>query len=161
MDKIKSHPTYQYGFMRADMQDYMLDKLQVLLDSKSIEGTFANGTEYTIIATALNLEKEILRLIQRYDFTKKIPKLIMIHTTESVCSLEDSILTAYLNMLGFDILLYAPTGYQCVERYFSHPLFTEHQAGEYMYDLRVPDLHRMSGIANKGNLIGKLFKRGR
>lgn len=161
IDKIKSHPTYQYGFMRADMQDYMLDKLQVLLDSKSIEGTFTNGTEYTIIATALNLEKEILRLIQRYDFTKKIPKLIMIHTTESVCSLEDSILTAYLNMLGFDILLYAPTGYQCVERYFSHPLFIEHQAGEYMYDLRVPDLHRMSGIANKGNLIGKLFKKGR
>ncbi len=56
------------------MQDYMLDKLQQLIDLKLIRGTFQNGTEYTIVATVLNLEKNIVRLIQKMDFTKLAPK---------------------------------------------------------------------------------------
>lgn len=38
-----------------------------------IRGTFENGTEYTVIATALNLPKDLLRKIQKFDFTKKNP----------------------------------------------------------------------------------------
>ena len=48
-------------------------------------------------------------MIQKFDFTKKNPKLIYINTTETVISLEDSILTAFLSLLGFDVVfLYRP-----------------------------------------------------
>ena len=53
------------------MQEHLLDKLQLLLDQKLIRGTFENGTEYTILSTILNLPKEILRMLQKFDFTKK------------------------------------------------------------------------------------------
>ena len=72
--KIREHPNYPYGFLREEMQEHILDKLQLLIDRKIIKGTFENGTEYTIIATILNLPKEIIRLIQKFDFTKKNPK---------------------------------------------------------------------------------------
>ena len=49
----------------------------------------------------LALSKEILRLAQRFDFTKKNPKLIYVSSTEAVISLEDSILAAYLHLVGF------------------------------------------------------------
>ena len=136
--KIKAHACYAYGFLREEMQDHILDKLQLLIDQKIIRGTFENGTEYTIIATVLNLEKEILRLLQRFDFTKKNPKLIYIHTSERMISLEDSILTAFLNLAGFDILFFVPTGYQILERHFNREIMEEHQIGEYVYDLQAP-----------------------
>ena len=50
------------------MQDYLLEKLQLLIDQKLIKGTFENGTEYTVVSTALNLSKDVLRLIQKFDF---------------------------------------------------------------------------------------------
>lgn len=57
-----------------------------------------------MIAQILDLPKEILRLIQKFDFTKKNPKLIYINTGETMISLQDSILVTFLNLAGFDIL---------------------------------------------------------
>ena len=158
--RIRTHRSYQYGFLRESVQEHLLDKLQVLLDTKTIQGTYENGTEYTIIATALNLEKNILRQIQRFDFTKKSPKLIYLCTTESVLSLEDTIQAAYLNLVGFDVLFFAPTGYQCVERYYRQYPPVEHQIGEYLYDLRIPDFARQPA-APRQSLRDIFFRRGR
>ncbi len=118
-DKIKEHSCYAYGVLREEVQEHILDKLQMLIDSQVIEGTFQNGTEFTITATILNLNRDIVRLIQKFDFTQKNPKLIYINTSEGMISQEDSILTAFLNLVGFDVVFFVPTGYQCVEKYFA------------------------------------------
>lgn len=158
--KIKSHPCYQYGFLREGIQNHILDKLQILIDQKLIKGTFENGTEYTIIATVLNLPKEILRMLQKFDFTKKNPKLIYINTGEKIISLEDSILVAFLNLVGFDIVFFVPTGYQSVEKYFNRKLMEEHQTGEYVYDLTVPDELGVSQSTRPKSWRDRIFKRG-
>lgn len=139
-EKIKAHKSYQYGYLREDIQNHILEKLQLLIEQKLIRGTFENGTEYTIISVVLNLNQDILRRIQKFDFTKKNPKVIYINTKESMISLEDSIAMAFLNLIGFDILFFVPTGYQSVEKYFNKKVMEEHQIGEYVYDLTVPDL---------------------
>lgn len=157
--KIKNHPAYQYGFLREEIQDYILDKLQLLIEQKTIKGTMENGTEYTIVSTVLNLNKDIIRLIQKFDFTKKNPKIIYINTTESIMPLEDSIMTAFLNLIGFDIVFFIPTGYQNIEKYFNKKIMEEHQLGDYMYDLHVPVLDTISSKTRR-SWREKIFKRG-
>ena len=142
------------------MQDFMLDKLQLLIEQKLIKGIGENGTEYTVIAQILNLPKDIVRLIQKFDFTKKNPKLIYINTGETVISLEDSILVAFLNLIGFDIVFFVPTGYQSIEKYFTRNLMEEHQIGEYKYDMQVPDLNSLSLNSTRHTWRDKIFKRG-
>lgn len=158
-EKIKQHKDYPYGILRPEIQDYLLDKLQVLLDEKLIAGTYQNGTEYTIVSTILGLPKDLLRRIQNFDFTKKNPKLIIISTTEETLSLEDSILVAFLNLVGFDILFFVPTGYQSIEKYFQKPFANEHQLGPYRYDLRVPDFQALheGGKSSIRKLFGRSF----
>ena len=158
-EKIKQHKDYPYGILRPEIQDYLLDKLQVLLDEKLIAGTYQNGTEYTIVSTILGLPKDLLRRIQNFDFTKKNPKLIIISTTEETLSLEDSILVAFLNLVGFDILFFVPTGYQSIEKYFQKPFANEHQLGPYRYDLRVPDFQTLheGGKSSIRKLFGRSF----
>ncbi len=158
-NKIKNHPRYPYGFLREEMQEHILDKLQLLIEQKVIKGTFENGMEYTIISTVLNLNKEILRLIQKFDFTRKNPKFIYINTTEEMISLEDSILVSFLNLVGFDVIFFIPTGYQCIEKYFNRKLMEEHQTGEYMYDLQIPDFGRLPSNPRQ-SWRDRLFKRG-
>ena len=158
-EKIKQHKDYPYGILRPEIQDYLLDKLQVLLDEKLIAGTYQNGTEYTIVSTILGLPKDLLRRIQNFDFTKKNPKLIIISTTEETLSLEDSILVAFLNLVGFDILFVVPTGYQSIEKYFQKPFANEHQLGPYRYDLQVPDFRTLheGGKSSIRKLFGRSF----
>ena len=159
-EKIKAHPDYPYGFLREEIQDHILDKLELLINQKVIRGTFLNGAEYAIIAQVLNLPKELVRLIQKYDFTQKIPKLIYIATSEAVISRQDAVITAFLNRAGFDVLFFVPTGYQNIEKHFQGALMEEHQAGEYIYDLQVPNLETIAWKA-RTKWRDKLFKRGK
>ncbi len=153
--KIKEHAVYPYGYLREEMQDYILDKMQLLIDQKLIKGTFTSGVEYTIVATILNLNKNIVRLIQKIDFTKVLPKMIFIDTNEAIYSLEDSIIAGFLNLVGFDIIFFVPTGYQNIEKHFVKPVLVEHQIGEYMYDMQVPHLKP----ATNGNLLQSFRER--
>ena len=100
-----------------------------------------------------------MRLIQKFDFTKRNPKLIYLNTGEKVISLEDTILTAFLSLVGFDVVFFVPTGYQSVEKYFNRKLMDEHQIGDYMYDLQVPDFDRIS-LNTRPGWRDKFFKRG-
>ncbi|MGN0331047.1 MAG: YceG family protein [Kineothrix sp.] len=137
-ERIKSHPDYQYGVLRENVQEHILDKLQLLIDQRIIKGTFENGMEYNIVSTVLHMKKELVRMVQRFDFTKLNPKIVHINATETCISPEDTILMAFLNLLGFDIVFFVPTGYQTIEKFFNRKLVEEYQLGEYMYDLQIP-----------------------
>lgn len=158
--KIKESSCYQYGFLREETQDYILEKLQLLIDHKIIKGTYENGTEYTIISTVLNLPKDIIRLIQKFDFTKKNGKIMFVNTKEDSIALEDTIMFSFLNLIGLDIIFWVPTGYQTIEKHLNRLLIEEHQIGEYMYDLQIPDIN--SVLTNsRTKWTDKIFKRGR
>lgn len=158
-NKIKQHSSYPYGMLREEVQEHILEKLQLLIDQRTMKGTFENGTEYTIVSTILHMKKELIRMIQKFDFTKTNPKVVYINATENTISLEDSILMAFLNLIGFDVVFFVPTGYQSVERYFNRKLMEEHQIGEYVYDLHVPDFVLIPSNT-RPSWRDKFFKRG-
>lgn len=155
---IKHSQIYKYDYLRAETQDYILDKLSELLRRKTIAGTGQNGTEYKIITIVLDLPKEILRFIQSFDFTKCPPKLIIVNTTETVISLEDSIIVAFLNLIGFDIVFFTPTGYDNVNKYFNNQIMEEHIIGNYLYDIAIPDFNRLRSVKEKKkSFFSRLF----
>lgn len=157
-DALKSSPAYPYGLLRPEVQDFLLDKVQALLDSGLIRGTFSQGMEYKILSAAMDLPKDIVRALQKLDFTKDIPKILVVSTGETQCGLEDAILLALLHLCCFDVVLFVPTGYQIAEKYYAEPFFDEHQAGEYLYDLQPPYL---GGTAPAGEgIFTRLFRRG-
>ena len=158
-DVIRASRQYPFGLLREEMQEHIFSKVQQMLDQRLIKGTFQNGTEYTVLATVLNMKKELMRLIQGFDFTKKNPKIVAVHTRDQSPSLEDAILLTFLNKLGFDILLFIPTGYQAIERYLNDNFPVDHQIGEYLYDLTVPDFDTLPS-AKGHKWLNNMLRRG-
>lgn len=158
-DELKAHRQYPFGLLREELQEHIFDKIQLMLDQRLIKGTFSNGTEYTILSTILNLEKDIVRSLQSFDFTKKNPKVVAVCTTEQVCPLEDAILLTFMNLIGFDIVLFVPTGYQTIERYLNDNFPIEHQIGDYIYDLHVPDFNALPPVKSR-TWLDNILKRG-
>ena len=66
---------------------------------------------------------------------------------------------AFLNLIGYDIVFFVPTGYQSIEKYFNKKLVEEHQIGEYVYDLEVPDFNNLPSTPRQ-TWRDKIFKRG-
>ena len=164
-DGLISDKQYPYGPLRREVQAHMLLKVQEMLDQRLILGTFENGTEYTVLSTALSLPAAVSRMIQSFDFTKKNPKIVCIHTAEREGTLEDAIFLTFLSLVGFDVVLFVPTGYQTIERFLRERLPVDHQLGAYRFDLHVPDFSTLpnpkNGFLAEGlSWVGNLFKRG-
>ena len=137
---IQNHPAYQFRNLRKEMETHLLDCLQQLLDQGIIEGTWKNGTEYSVIAVALNLDRQLLHILQSFtDFGAKNPKLIIVSAGEEQPSQEDAILCAFLSLVGFDVLICTPTGYQSLERRMHGWQPDEFTQGHFVYDMAVPD----------------------
>ena len=156
---LQSDTHYPFGILRREMQAHILDKVQLMLDRRLIRGTFVNGTEYTVLATVLNLDHELLRLLQSFDFTRANPKLVCFSVDDRGASLEDAILITFLNLVGLDIALFVPTGYQTVEQHLTGNLPVEHRIGPFLYDMSVPDFNRLPRPRKPG-VLKTLFKRG-
>ena len=162
-ERIKASRHYPYALLRREMQEHILDKMQLLIDRRTIRGTMTDGAEYAIVATVLNLGKDISRRLQNFDFTKKNPKLLYVNAEERMYSLEDAIMAAFLNLAGFDVVFFVPTGYQCVEQFYNANAMETHQIGQYVYDMQIPDLSLPVEEPEESWIISKLnnmFKRG-
>ncbi len=158
---LRGDRAYPYAFLREEVQEHLLDKLQLLLERRLIRGIGVNGAEYKATAVALSLRKEILRALQGFDFTKKNPKMLVYAPGDAAPSPEDAILLTLMNLCGFDVVLFVPTGYQTVERYLDGISPVEHQLGAYRYDLALPDLDAVGSPGGVLSLLGNLFKRGK
>ena len=153
---------YPYGQMRGSMQHHMLIKAQEMLDQRLINGLFdGSGVENTLLAVVLSLPPELQRIIHAFEFTGKNPKFVCVHTGEREGTVEDAILLTFLSLLGFDVLLVVPTGYQSIERYLTGRLPVEHQVGPYRFDVAMPDFATLP-MPRNGFMawVGNLLKRG-
>lgn len=148
---------YRYGYLPEDTQNYILEKIQALIDYDLIVDGGPN-LPAVMLSVLMNLDKELLRLLQSFDFTRSIPKLLVIDATETLFSLEECVLLAFLNLVGFDIAVFTPTGYRNLETHIRADSFDTLIVGEYLYDLTVPNL-RTRRISGKGGKNGKGWRR--
>jgi hypothetical protein len=121
--------------------------------------------EKIILYIILNLDKKTLQLIQQFDFTREIPKVIVISVNESMATLEDAIYLLFLNLIGFDIAVFTPTGYRNIDKYISRNAFEEYEIGEYLFQMEVPEKSKLEKMARnmtqENGLFNRLFGRRR
>ncbi len=148
---------YPYGMLRPEIQAHILDKVQLMLDQRLIRGTFENGTEYAVLSVALSLPESVRQLVQSFDFTRRSPKIVCVHSGGSEASLDDAIQLTFLSLVGFDIVTFAPTGYQAFERFLNDRFPVSHEAGPYHFDYTVPDFATLP--KPKTGLLSKFWRK--
>ena len=159
--KLKQSPMNPYGFLSDELQLLILNKIQEAFDSGYLMIDDREKMQQLIFA-GLNLDRNVLRILQKYDFTKEIPKFIVIDTIEDTFSIMECTQLVLLGMLGFDILIYTPTGYRDLETFISPTAYELHQMNEYKYNLSVPKFKIPDKVQpKKGGLFQNLFRKGR
>ncbi len=154
IDKIKQIKEYEYEYLDLNTQHYIISKIEELINLNWIKYT-GSDLNNIILGTLLNLDKPTLKLIQKFDFTKNIPKIVIVDTTEEMATIYDCIYLLFLNLIGFDIVIFTPTGYRNIEKFIMDSSFENHIIGEFMFNLKAPNFK--TSTAEKKSFFERFF----
>lgn len=156
--KLKSSTLNRFSYLPDRIQDMLFFKLQEAVDSRFLK---LEGDELicSVLHYGLSLDKEFMKILQSFDFTKALPKLVWIDAVEQTFTLEECIQLVLCNLIGFDILIYTPTGYKNLETFVSSDAFEEHTLNDFQYNLEVPKF-RIPSDSKSSGFFGKLFRKG-
>lgn len=162
IEKLKTSPFNNYGFLSDDLQYLIFSKLQEAADSGLLK-LDENELLPMILYVGLNIDREVLRILQKYDYTKDIPKFIIVDVIEETFSKIECIQLVLYNLLGFDIAVFTPTGYRNLETYISESAYEAYTMNEFKYNVSIPRFKIPDNIPDTegGGLFNKLFKKGR
>lgn len=163
--RLMHSPLNSYSYLPAELQAHIFEKIEAMIrDGLFVTGNSLEEFDYTVYA-GLSLNKSILRLLQQYDFTKDVPKFIVIDPVETLFSKLECAQLLLMSYLGFDVLILSPSGYRDIEVYVSQKAFEIHTFNDFAYNVRVPSFQIPSEQKvkrKKGGLFGNIFnKKGR
>lgn len=143
-ERIKSGRNYSYNFLDINKQDMILDKLEdIIVNDKINKKLFRTEQEFidTVLNIGLNLHMSILQNIQWFEFYTYNPNLILILENQNIPNINNMILLALLQNLGFDILIFVPTSYSSIENLVGPKfVYDTNIVGEVNYNV---DTHRL------------------
>lgn len=164
-DRLMHSSLNSYSYLPVELQAHIFEKIEAMVrDGLFVTGNSLEEFDYAVYA-GLSLNKNILRLLQQYDFTKEVPKFIVIDPVETLFSKLECAQLLLMSYLGFDVLILSPCGYRDIEVYVSQKAFEIHTFNDFAYNVRVPAFQIPSEQKvkkKKGGLFGNLFnKKGR
>lgn len=158
-EKVVKDRHYKFGYLKTSLQHFLITKINELFHSGIFLEPVDDKFKLKILMTILTMDDDLLKLIEVFDYPQEIPKLIVYDNHRNTFNESDSILLAYFNLIGLDILVFTPTNYQTLEQFLKSSLFDLHQLPLVKYDLLLPSLNNLSAPSPKLGLLSRFFKR--
>lgn len=156
-DALKNSKFNRYQFLNDDIQKLLFAKLQEVVESDFLD--IPKPDIYNlVIKTGLSMDTRIINLIQNFDFTKDIPKIVIVSSGKHTFSPFECILLVLLNLLGFDIIVYTPTGYKNLETFIKPNTFETYTMNTFKTEFTPPNLRIPKEIPReKSSFLGRIF----
>ena len=158
-----SSKLHKYGYLSNSLQELIFEKAQAIIDDGLLNIPDESELVSYVLYVAINLNQSVTRLLQQYDFTKEVPKIVVVDTIEDPFSKLECTQLLMLSYLGFDIIIYSPSGFRNIETFVSQDAFTTHNIGEFTYNLKAPQFRipTTTRAQRKQGFFKKLFGKGR
>ncbi|EPY2302639.1 YceG family protein [Clostridium sporogenes] len=155
-DSLIKSEFYKFSYLKTSLQKTIIKKINDIFELPLFKKEVTKEFKLKILMTILNIDKNLIELLQSFDFPFKIPKLIIYSKDENGFSDEDSIIITFLNLIGFDILIITPTGYNNIENQIPNKFYDIHQFEKINLNLELPNLNNIN--KKKFSFFSKLFK---
>ncbi len=138
-DAIKQHILYgKMLTLRGELQEFILSKLEETFATNNLAFFNFNITDkerIRLMAALFTADERLINLIDSYDFTSDIPKIIMYVNSRETFNQDDGMLLGLLRTMGMDIILLSPNGANNMEIVISDKFINAIKLEEFVYDL--------------------------
>lgn len=123
---------WKYKNFKVKLHFSLLDRiLNLFLSYKDKNLLDEKLMKLSIFKVLMNLDADFLKLLQNFDYSKDIPKIILYNNEKNgKFSFADAIILLFMNFMGIDILIYNPGGTSDIENYVNDYYFDIHQLEE-------------------------------
>lgn len=155
-DSLKKHPFYTgLKIKRESLQNFILQKLEETLNSENQQQflfSVSDLDKVRLIANVLTCDAKLLELIEHYDFTGLVPKIVLYLNTNENFHTDDVLLLSLFRNMGLDIILLSPNGAHTIEQFIpsSHMTHIQLECFADHYPLKAP--------TQKKSFFSKLFR---
>ena len=155
-DAIKEHILYKKMLsLRGDLQEFILSKLEETFSSSNLAFFNFNITDkerVRLMAALFTADERLINLIDSYDFTSDVPKLILYVNSREPFNQDDAMLLGLMRTIGIDVILLSPNGANNIELVISDKFINQIKLDEFVYDLE------LKAPSKKGSFFSKLFR---
>ena len=152
--KLFSSSIYKLGYLKSSLQKFIVNKINELIIFKPFKKEIDEKFKLKILMTIISIDGELLKLIEKFDYTSFVPKLVIYTNSKENFTDEEIIILAFMRQVGADILVFTPTNYNNLELIFREDLFDQVQLSTVAFDLQIPNLNTI----NKKNAKSSFFK---
>lgn len=100
------------------------------------------------------IPEALAQLIHVWDLTKVNPKIVMVLTGTRKLESKEGVMLQYLHAIGFDVLLFVPTGYGLVTEDLLRSGLQKIDLSNYNFSIQYSEI-----VSNRKGLLNRLFHR--
>ena len=136
---------WQYGRFSEETRITIIAKMEEVLKSNFLKSVGVKNVG-NILYAMLNIDMHIMNLVHQNDFTGDVPKIVVFSPNGEPLSLEECSQIMLLYALGFDIMVYSPTGYVTIENYIPRQYYDDVTIGKYNFELGDIDIELYNSV---------------
>ena len=142
IEEVKKTSIYRFGKYSNEVQNLILNKFNEIIVKKDIFNINLDKEKILrFFALVLSMDEQIIRMIDNFDFTGNVPKLVVyLNNEDEICELM-TMLLGYLNNIGIDIVIFNPSGLFNINNIIKNTI------------VKVMRLEQMNYTSNYGRLI--------
>jgi hypothetical protein len=111
IEEIKKLDIYKFQKYNEVLQNFLLNKFnEVIKIDDLFEKKLDKDSCLKLLVMVLNLDKEIIRIVDNFDFVYDVPKIVIFLNKEESISEDIIMLLGYLHNIGIDIIIFNPSG---------------------------------------------------
>jgi len=156
IEEIKKLDIYKFRKYSNEIQNFLLNKFNEVIKRQDLYvQKFDTEDCLNLLVLVLNLNEEIVRLIDNFDFVDRVPKIVIYLNKEDNLSHNMKLLLGYLHNIGIDIIIFNPSGLCNISDTINNERFNNVRLQNINYNSMYKDLMK---INIKQNVFSKLFK---
>lgn len=136
VDEVKKLSFYRFAKYSEEVQHFILQKFNELIQSDRVfSRPLKNEEILKLFYLVLTLDERIIRAMDNFDFPAEIPKLVIYLNKEESMPDEMVQLLGYLNRVGWDIVIFNPSGLFNLTQILQPTVFTAKRLETMDYEL--------------------------
>jgi hypothetical protein len=152
-EEIRLNPLYKIKNIRFELEEFILSKIEETINTSIFRINLEKKEILHFIASVISMDSKLLYALESFDFTQNIPKIVIYSSRLEDMNIESGFLFAFLNRVGFDIIIFNTAGGGSIENYIDSHYFNTIFLEEFVRDLPLKSEAELRGPS----IIKKIF----
>lgn len=144
IDEIKKLSIYKFSKYSEEIQNFLLKKFNETITNKELYNKNLNKEDILkFLVLVLGLNDSIIRLIDNFDFTGFVPKIVIYLENENTLPESMQMILGYFHTIGIDIIIFNPSGLFNINNVINESIVNEFRLDIMKYDSKYKELINM------------------